>query len=92
MIALGAMQYLQEQGIRVPEDVSITGFDDLTTEEAKLRSLTTVRQDRARIGQEAGKLLLGQIREGKKDSLRIRLPVTLTERGSVRELDPAEQN
>jgi DNA-binding LacI/PurR family transcriptional regulator len=85
-VAFGLCSRLKENGISVPKDVSVTGFDDLSMEETNYWQLTTLRQQRMRIGQEAGKLLVRQIQEGAKDSLQIRLPVTLVERGSVRRL------
>ena len=85
-VAYGVCTFLKERGISVPGQVSVAGFDDLPLEETNYWQLTTLRQQRVRIGQEAGNLLIRQIREGTKDSLQIRLPVSLVERGSVRKL------
>jgi len=52
LIALGIIKGLSEQGIRVPEDVSVTGFDGLDVEILQAASLTTVRvplEDMARL-------------------------------------------
>ncbi len=49
-LALGATRALWERGIRVPEDVSIAGFDDIDGSGFLVPSLTTVRQPFARLG------------------------------------------
>lgn len=53
MIALGAMKALQEMGYRVPEDVSIAGFDDLPFSEISSPALTTLRVPNKEMGRMA---------------------------------------
>jgi LacI family transcriptional regulator len=53
VVALGAMRRLLELGHRVPEDVSVVGFDDIEMSALAYPALTTVRQDRAGIAREA---------------------------------------
>ena len=48
--AISAITECEDRGIRVPQDVSIVGFDDLPMTAHTLPSLTTIRQDRAAIG------------------------------------------
>ncbi len=55
-IALGVLDATDELGLRVPSDVSVTGFDDIAA--AAPAGLTTVRQPAADKGREAGQLLL----------------------------------
>jgi DNA-binding LacI/PurR family transcriptional regulator len=50
MIAIGVIRALQQQGLRVPEDISVVGFDDIVTAAFYSPSLTTVRQDTALAG------------------------------------------
>jgi DNA-binding LacI/PurR family transcriptional regulator len=50
-MAIGARTALANHGLRVPEDVSIVGFDDLSESAHMLPGLTTVRQDFAMLGQ-----------------------------------------
>jgi LacI family transcriptional regulator len=64
-MALGAIQACLDAGKRVPQDISITGFDDLQLESFQAAALTSVRQPLERIGREAATLLLEQI-AGKK--------------------------
>lgn len=53
MIALGAMKALQEKGYRIPEDVSIVGFDDLPFSEISSPGLTTLRVPNREMGKMA---------------------------------------
>jgi len=61
-MAFGLLRALHEHGRRVPEDVSIVGFDGIVLSEFSSPPLTTVRQDWRRIGQELVRLVLEQIR------------------------------
>lgn len=64
--AIGAIRVLQEQGLRVPQDVSVMGFDDIPGAAFYTPSLTTVRQPLNRMGEVAARSLLERI-EGKKE-------------------------
>lgn len=64
--AIGAIRALQEEGLRVPQDVSVIGFDDIPGAAFHMPSLTTVRQPLDRMGKVAAQSLLDRI-EGKKD-------------------------
>jgi len=64
--AIGAIRALQEQGLRVPQDVSVMGFDDIPGAAFHFPSLTTVRQPLNRMGEVAAQSLLERI-EGKKE-------------------------
>jgi LacI family transcriptional regulator len=59
--AIGAMRAIQDAGLRVPEDVSVVGFDDIASATFCIPSLTTVRQPLKRMGQIAARTLLGRI-------------------------------
>ena len=80
--AVDLISFLREQGVSVPEDVSVAGFDDTPMCEMVYPALTTVRQDgaqRAKIAMER----LRQLREGGQVSPEITLPVSLVIRGST---------
>ncbi len=63
------------EGLSVPEDISVVGFDGIEiTQRTNLR-LTTIRQDTKAIGEEAAKNLLAQI-SGEKDIPKKRLTIT----------------
>lgn len=64
-MAIGAIKSFKEHGIRVPEDISITGFDDLDFASYTEPSLTTIRQPSEEMGKKAMLLLL-QILDGKQ--------------------------
>lgn len=64
LIALGVLLEFAARGIRVPDDVSIVGFDDLSWAEAATVPLTTVRQPREELGRRAVRLLLDEIDRG----------------------------
>ncbi|MFE9425624.1 LacI family DNA-binding transcriptional regulator [Kitasatospora sp. NPDC006697] len=60
--ALGVVRALHEKGIRVPEDVSVVGFDDIPEAGFLTPPLTTVRQDFGELGRRGLELLLAGIR------------------------------
>lgn len=60
-MALGLVHGLAERGLRVPDDISVVGFDNLPEAAHFLPGLTTVQQDFARIGRLAVEVLLGRI-------------------------------
>ena len=66
MSAIGAIRALQEHGLRVPQDVSVLGFDDIPGAAFYTPSLTTVRQPLNRMGEVAAQSLLERI-EGQKE-------------------------
>lgn len=57
-MAIGAIHFLIEKGFRVPEDISIVGFDDVDVAAAMNPPLTTIHSDHSTVGQQAAKLLL----------------------------------
>jgi len=59
--AIGAIRALQEHGLRVPQEVSVMGFDDIPGAAFNTPTLTTVRQPLARMGQVAAQTLLERI-------------------------------
>jgi LacI family transcriptional regulator len=61
--AIGAMGAFRDAGLRVPEDISIVGFDDIQAAAFLYPPLTTIRQPLERMGDLAAKTLLGRIRE-----------------------------
>jgi DNA-binding LacI/PurR family transcriptional regulator len=69
-MAFGALHALQSAGRRVPEDVSVVGFDDIPEAAHALPPLTTIHQDFARVGQEAVQTLLEQIEHDQQRTIR----------------------
>jgi LacI family transcriptional regulator len=60
--AIGAIRALKDHGLRVPEDVSVVGFDDLESAAYHNPSLTTIRQPLRQMGAVASRILLQRIR------------------------------
>jgi len=60
-MALGLLRALSERAIRVPQDVSVVGFDDIPESAFFLPPLTTVRQDFGELGRRALRLLVDRI-------------------------------
>ena len=82
-IAVGALRALREAGARVPEDVSVIGFDDVPWAEFVEPALTTVRQPLAELGAGAVAMLHARI-AAPGDARRFEThPVTLVTRRSV---------
>jgi LacI family transcriptional regulator len=61
VLALGALAQCQAAGVRVPEDISITGFDDLELSSHLIPALTTVHVPSAEMGKRAADHLVAQI-------------------------------
>ncbi len=61
-MAIGAMQELQSNGLRVPEDVSIAGFDDISLAQTLHPALTTVKQPSDLLGAQAAQKMLEMLR------------------------------
>ena len=60
-LALGALQTFKDYHFPVPDSLSVIGFDDIPAAAHSFPALSTVRQNIRRIGEEATRLLLGQI-------------------------------
>jgi LacI family transcriptional regulator len=82
-LAIGAMQAAAERGIRVPEDVSVVGFDDTEQAQIATPALTTVRQPLAEMGRMAVSLLSRLLDGQRVDALRVELSTKLVVRGST---------
>jgi DNA-binding LacI/PurR family transcriptional regulator len=59
--AFGAIEAIQEAGLKIPDDISIAGYDGVIYSRLISPRLTTVRQDTDKIGREAAKLLIYNI-------------------------------
>ncbi|MFC4769016.1 LacI family DNA-binding transcriptional regulator [Effusibacillus consociatus] len=83
-MALGAISYLQENGIRVPDEISVMGFDNTRLATMTWPKLTTVAQPIYEMGYRALNKLIDLIEYGTVDELRTYLPHEIIERESVR--------
>ena len=81
--AVGALAAAAERGLRVPADLSISGFDDIDLAQATSPMLTTVRQPLAEMGRIAVSLLIRLLEGHRVDALHVELATELVERGST---------
>jgi LacI family transcriptional regulator len=81
MVAVGAVETLLQQGYRVPEDVSVTGFGNILLSQHFRVPLTTVRQPKFHLGQ-AAMDVLQQVLKGERPESR-RIPAELVVRDST---------
>lgn len=58
MMALGAMRAIKEKGLKIPEDINVVGCDDIEACRYSDPQLTTVRQDKEKLGMMAARMLL----------------------------------
>lgn len=82
-MALGVIQQLTMEGIRIPDDVSLVGFDDLSYAAALTPPLTTMRIPRSTWGQAACARLVDQIMNGVEDVSDVTIPAEFMIRGST---------
>ncbi|HZR57869.1 MAG TPA: LacI family DNA-binding transcriptional regulator [Terriglobales bacterium] len=88
MSAIGAIRALQDFGLRVPEDVSVIGFDDIKAAAFNNPRLTTIRQPMSNIGRIAAQCVLNRIH----GTERFREHITVEPELIVRESTKAIQN
>lgn len=79
-IAEAVIHELTGRGIRVPKEMSVTGFDDITSAGSLLGGLTTVRQHFGMMGQVAAECLIALIEGGSVNNCHITLPVEMIAR------------
>jgi LacI family transcriptional regulator len=83
LMAIGALRALREYGLKVPEQVSVTGFDDIDLSSYTNPPLTTVRQDHEAMATRTVGLLLDMIEFRRLSLEPVVLPTTLEIRGST---------
>lgn len=90
MVAIGVIQTLLKNGTRVPEDVSVMGFDDIPLASAFLPALTTIHCPAAETGRLAALMMLDMLANDGGSSMAVSMNLTpsLVVRDSVRELRP----
>lgn len=86
LIALGAMKALAQKGIRVPEDVSVVGFDNLPYSAISAPALTTIQVHKRSMGQMAVHHLLSVASGQQSCHCKLQCCTTFVERESVRTL------
>jgi DNA-binding LacI/PurR family transcriptional regulator len=92
IMAIGAIDGLQAAGVRVPEDVSVIGFDDIPMAAWGAYRLTTISQEVDLMIQQTIALMLERIEEPDQSCRTIRIPGRLVVRSSVRNLTMGEND
>ena len=83
--AIGAIEAAQEEGLNVPEDLSVIGFDDIDIAAHYTPALTTIRQDIQRLGREALELLVELVQNPDQSPPSVVIPTELIIRESCAE-------
>ena len=91
LMGFGAMRALSERGVRVPDDVSVLGMDDLEIAEMVTPPLTTIHYPIKELVERAMELLISQINSGEVGSETIILEPSMTVRRSTMRCSPVEQ-
>ena len=88
--AVSALSYLKSIGKKVPEDISITGFDGVELAEFMSPNIVTIRQNTIELGRHAAELLLDLINKKEIVNKRIVVKSTLIKGHSVKEMKTEE--
>ena len=83
LLALGVLRVLERRGLRVPDDLALVGYDDVDFARSLSVPLTTVRQDKYLLGQQAAELLLRELREESHEHTEVLLTPELVVRAST---------
>ena len=90
-IAIGALRALQDNGYKVPDDISIIGFDNIETVNFTNPPLTTVHSPSFDMGVLGAKILYYNIsNQSESMSIRIQMPCFLIERNSVKNINSSK--
>ncbi|TXY07796.1 substrate-binding domain-containing protein [Vibrio mimicus] len=86
MMAMGVIQAANQRGLRVPDDLSLIGYDDVHIAKFMSPALTTIHQPKYRLGKAAIDTLLYRLENPDTTAQVVQLEPTLVVRGSVRKL------
>ena len=80
--AFGAIEAIRQQGLRIPEDISIMGFDDIPQASLVHPKLTTMHQPLGEMGQAGVKMLLAHIQNSEREPYQVTLGTQIVVRDS----------
>jgi LacI family transcriptional regulator len=83
LLAIGALRAVADRGLRVPEDISIAGFDDIDVAAYLTPPLTTVRVDSESLGRESVRLVLARMQDPERPPQHVRVAAQLVVRAST---------
>nr|WP_221626671.1 GntR family transcriptional regulator [Cohnella lubricantis] len=81
--AIGAMEAARSLGMKIPEDVSVMGYDDVKVSQYTYPSLSTVSQNTRKLGERAAEILLFELKDGDGQLLKDEVVPTLIHREST---------
>ena len=91
LASIGGMNAIREAGFKIPEDISIAGYDGIQLSQYMAPQLTTWKQDTEKIGSKAAKELISMIESPKTTGIRqIVIGGSVQEGGTVRQLTDGE--
>ena len=80
--AIGAVRALLEHNVRVPEDISVIGMDDIEMSRYLSPMLTTVHIPTEDMGKQAAKVIIDRMEGGHKIPMKIKFPISISPRES----------
>ncbi len=83
LLAISVLRLLADRGLRVPQDVSVAGFDDIDVASFLCPSLTTVRINAEEVGRTAARLIFERMADPERPHQCICIPAELIQRGST---------
>jgi LacI family transcriptional regulator len=83
LLAIGVIRAIADKGLRIPEDISVAGFDDIDMASFLIPALTTVRVFGDEIGKAAVGLILARLKDPDRPAQHIHLPAQLVVRDST---------
>jgi DNA-binding LacI/PurR family transcriptional regulator len=84
IVAMGVLKALHELKIKIPQDISVLGFDNVEEASFTSPSLTTIDVPKFELGKVSVKILLDRIRKGHNKQLKVQIPFSLIERESCK--------
>lgn len=87
MTAFSVISQLNTEGIRVPEEISVIGFDNIDMSEYTSPPLTTIAQPAFETGEMAARIILDRIQGVRRANCRVKFEPTIIERKSVRNMN-----
>jgi LacI family transcriptional regulator len=83
LTAIGVLRAIHYAGLRVPDDISVIGFDDIELSQYTQPALTTVRLSREELGRCAFEALYRTLQNGNREGQQIKISTTLVIRDST---------